>query len=624
MRRDSMKRFLSVFFMCVIVFSGFSQRILYPIIGVRPMKKFISVFVVLFSFANAIFADPCRCFFNQQKNELTIYFDDFEWQKGFVMNFFDNKMTSFDYGDVNTKLSDSGKYKVYSSKSIDKLDKCHVYDIAAKKELCEISHCWHYISISPNDELVVLGNDGGGDIGGKSFYNLHTGKFIAHYPLYDYAFFNTSNKIAMLFELGCEIRNLDDDSTVAEIEDENIDYFNAVVALSWSDKYLVMLNKIYDTSTWKQVGKINLSSIEKISRPPCFSRDEKYILFSEEDGVHCYDIFTGLEKYTLNHIDAGGGYGSGVQIFATANGKIVTCSNEEGILKTWDGKTGALLSSVEIKDATNFLLRGKEFYESKNFAKAAEYFSKSEETEAKKLLGDMYYSGIDVKKNLLKAKELYEKAAEGWGDDAYFARNILGNMYRDGYGVNQDYTKAKEWYEKAASGYGKFADSAKNSLGKLYEKGLGVPQDYVKAKELYKSTSWDNEEGKKNLNNLYELGYGITKEEYFTLGNNARNKKDYATARKWYERAAAMGEVNSINWLGVFYHNGWGVERDYVKAREYYEKAVKQNDMYAMCNLGILYEYGLGVEMNKAKAKELYQKAAALGNEGAKKRLQNL
>ena len=64
--------------------------------------------------------------------------------------------------------------------------------------------------------------------------------------------------------------------------------------------------------------------------------------------------------------------------------------------------------------------------------------------------------------------------------------NNLGSMYYNGVGVEIDYVKAKELYEKAASLNN---SRAFHNLGKIYFFGNGVPKDYVKAKELFEKAS---------------------------------------------------------------------------------------------------------------------------------------
>jgi TPR repeat protein len=49
--------------------------------------------------------------------------------------------------------------------------------------------------------------------------------------------------------------------------------------------------------------------------------------------------------------------------------------------------------------------------------------------------------------------------------------------------------------------------------------------------------------------------------------------QDYAEAKRWYEKAAAAGDLVAMNNIGMFYRNGNGVTQDYAEAKRWYEKA---------------------------------------------------
>jgi len=49
--------------------------------------------------------------------------------------------------------------------------------------------------------------------------------------------------------------------------------------------------------------------------------------------------------------------------------------------------------------------------------------------------------------------------------------------------------------------------------------------------------------------------------------------QDYATARQWFEKAAAAGDNYGMNNTGRSFEAGWNGPSDYSKAREWYEKA---------------------------------------------------
>ncbi len=63
--------------------------------------------------------------------------------------------------------------------------------------------------------------------------------------------------------------------------------------------------------------------------------------------------------------------------------------------------------------------------------------------------------------------------------------------------------------------------------------------------------------------------------------------------------------------LGVLYANGQGVLQDYATARGWYEKAAAQGDVKAQVNLGALYADGLGVPQDYVRAYMWYNLAAA-------------
>ncbi len=94
-----------------------------------------------------------------------------------------------------------------------------------------------------------------------------------------------------------------------------------------------------------------------------------------------------------------------------------------------------------------------------------------------------YASGEGVPKDLGKAAELFQKAADQ-GD--LKAQYNLGVCYASGEGVPKDLGKAAELFQKAADqGYPK----AQYELGMSYRNGEGVPKDLGKAAELFKKAA---------------------------------------------------------------------------------------------------------------------------------------
>ncbi|MBL4871707.1 MAG: sel1 repeat family protein [Robiginitomaculum sp.] len=90
-----------------------------------------------------------------------------------------------------------------------------------------------------------------------------------------------------------------------------------------------------------------------------------------------------------------------------------------------------------------------------------------------------YHDGRGVRIDIVKAIEIYQKAANLGNTDAILN---LGFIYFTGQGGVQDYNKARQYYYQAA----KTGDrSAQENLGLMYEHGLGVKANTKTAKLWY-------------------------------------------------------------------------------------------------------------------------------------------
>jgi uncharacterized protein len=70
--------------------------------------------------------------------------------------------------------------------------------------------------------------------------------------------------------------------------------------------------------------------------------------------------------------------------------------------------------------------------------------------------------------------------------------------------------------------------------------------------------------------------------------------------------------------------NYGGVAQDYAEAVRLYSLAAAQGDADAQNNLGLMFEYGHGVAQDRAEAIRWYRLAAAQGNAAAKANLKAL
>jgi TPR repeat protein len=218
------------------------------------------------------------------------------------------------------------------------------------------------------------------------------------------------------------------------------------------------------------------------------------------------------------------------------------------------------------------------------------------DADAQYNLGKCYKYGRGVEKDVIKAADLFAKAA----DQGHVAAQLnLGyRCYRSGRGVEKDEARAVELFAKAAE-----QGDARGlcNLGLCYDNGTGVEKDEARAVELYAKAAEQGEAtAQRNLGVCYANGRGVAKDE--------------ARAAELYAKAAEQGDATGQSNLGVCYENGRGVEKDERRAAELYARAAEQGDARGQCNLGVCYEHGRGLEKDVAKAVELYAKAADQGH----------
>jgi len=99
----------------------------------------------------------------------------------------------------------------------------------------------------------------------------------------------------------------------------------------------------------------------------------------------------------------------------------------------------------------------------------------------------------------------------------------------------------------------------------------------------------------------------------FEAGRVANARKDFAEARRLYDRAAAAGYPMALNNIGGMYEGGDGVRVDNAEAARWYRKAVEAGEPIAMVDLGWLEEMGRGVPRDCAEAVRLYETAVQAG-----------
>ena len=94
---------------------------------------------------------------------------------------------------------------------------------------------------------------------------------------------------------------------------------------------------------------------------------------------------------------------------------------------------------------------------------------------------------------------------------------------------------------------------------------------------------------------VVSLAFGKPEAAEYVVGCFYDGMGSYRQARLWYEKAAARGDADAMNDLGILYHKGHGTLQDYRKTREWWERSAAAGNINAMSNLGYLYDVGQGV-----------------------------
>ena len=207
---------------------------------------------------------------------------------------------------------------------------------------------------------------------------------------------------------------------------------------------------------------------------------------------------------------------------------------------------------------------------------------------------------------------LLKEAAEK-GDAS--AQMTLGGNYESGKLLAQDFHSAVVWYERALKGG---VPAAGFALGRLYEKGLGVNRDLAKARDLYWVAKQHNVEGAASA---YKRIDEDMKYDPVVLANERAFREAVvgvlAAGRSGVEKReledviseADAGNPEAQYLLGMTYEQGTAGERDYAKARRWYEKASMNKFPRATMAIGRFFEEGIGEEAHAGTAYEWYRYA---------------
>lgn len=168
--------------------------------------------------------------------------------------------------------------------------------------------------------------------------------------------------------------------------------------------------------------------------------------------------------------------------------------------------------------------------------------------KAQMLLGQLYFNGEGVPKDIPHALHWYNKAAEKGFADAQYR---LGLLYHDGnQGVERNYDIAYKW------------------LSKALESGIVAARE--KLEWLFKTEQGNVVNLNENIEVLKQVAASGNQQARFLLSQKmlkgADIPQDKASAVKMLREDAEVGFVKAQKQLGELFYYGDGLEKDYIEA----------------------------------------------------------
>lgn len=116
---------------------------------------------------------------------------------------------------------------------------------------------------------------------------------------------------------------------------------------------------------------------------------------------------------------------------------------------------------------------------------------------------------------------------------------------------------------------------------------------------------------------IADLGEGYA---YFEIANllehgGSNLKKDIVGAIEWYKKAfSAVADEYAAFSLGRLYFAGIGVDKDYAESFNYFYHLRDSKEPGALYAIGMFYEQGWGIDKSSSLSERFYEKAARLGH----------
>ena len=117
---------------------------------------------------------------------------------------------------------------------------------------------------------------------------------------------------------------------------------------------------------------------------------------------------------------------------------------------------------------------------------------------------------------------------------------------------------------------------------------------------------------------------GLSASDMADRGKKAYEAKRWDVARRWFQKAADLGDSEGMQGMSWIYYNGNGVPEDKAEGAHWLKKAADHGNVEAMQSIAWDYEYGENVTKDYIEAMKWYMKAANLGSSRAMLSIGNL
>jgi len=207
--------------------------------------------------------------------------------------------------------------------------------------------------------------------------------------------------------------------------------------------------------------------------------------------------------------------------------------------------------------------------------------------------------------NLYEKQRSYVKAAEYWrksAEQGYApAEAATGYAFGTGKGMGRNIASAIMWYRKAADqGYA----LAEYAMGNFYATGRGVTNDMAQALEWWHKAADQNQPDAETAIGDYH---------FIASPERGTNNLNYGEAVKWFRRAASHGSAAAMNYLGLAFAGGMGMNIDQKESARWYLMAAERGDARAEANIGQCYLDGRGVPYDPVQAYKWFKVSSNQG-----------